>query len=81
VLDRRLGEPASAITRCTDAEALSGEVGVRPLQAEILDHLGDAHHAVADPRTARRAWHQAMDIYTGLDHHDVTALRTKIATA
>jgi tetratricopeptide (TPR) repeat protein len=74
-----LGEYEHAIRCYTDAESLSRELGVRPLQAVILDHLGDAHHCAANTRAARRAWHQALDIYTSLDQQDITGLRAKLA--
>ncbi len=74
-----LGEHKRAISCYTDASSLFQELGMRPLQATVLDHLGDAHHLAGNARAAHRAWRQALDIYTGLDHHNVTELRTKLA--
>jgi tetratricopeptide (TPR) repeat protein len=74
-----LGEYKHAIRCYTDAESLSRELGIRPLQAVILDHLGDAHQCAENTRAARRAWHEALDIYTDIDQHDITGLRAKLA--
>jgi transcriptional regulator with XRE-family HTH domain/tetratricopeptide (TPR) repeat protein len=78
---QRLGEHDSAITCYTDAVSLAGELGIRPLQAGMLDHLGDAQRSAAHPRAAHQAWLQAMDIYSGFDHHDVAGLRAKLVIA
>lgn len=74
-----LGQYEHAIRCYTEAESLSRELGVRPLQAIILNHLGDAHHSAENTRAARRAWHEALDIYTGFDQQDMTGLRAKLA--
>jgi tetratricopeptide (TPR) repeat protein len=77
----RLGEHEDAINCYGNAQSLAFELGVRPLQAVILDHLGDAHRSTANTGAARCAWQQALDIYTGLDHHDITGLRVKLAAS
>ena len=75
----RLGEHDRAITCYQDAmSALSG-LGVPRLSAVILDHLGDACLAAAKPGAARRAWHQALNLYTDADHHRVAGVRAKLA--
>lgn len=60
---------------------MARELGDRPLQAAVLDHLGDAFHAAAKPQAARRAWREALDIHGGLEYHDTASLRAKLANS
>jgi DNA-binding SARP family transcriptional activator/Tfp pilus assembly protein PilF len=47
-------------------------------EANCLNYLGDVHDAVGEGDAARRAWIQALDILTRLDHEDADKVRVKL---
>jgi len=57
------------------------EIGDLPAEATSLTHLGDMYHAAGDPRQARDAWQQALDILDGLHQPDAEEIRAKLAAA
>jgi tetratricopeptide (TPR) repeat protein len=74
-----VGEHRQAISYYQRAESLSREFANRPLLAEILTHLGEAHEAAADPGAAGQAWQEALVVLTDLNHRDADHVRAKLA--
>jgi DNA-binding SARP family transcriptional activator/tetratricopeptide (TPR) repeat protein len=74
-----LGRHQQAIAHYRRAEGLCRKFAAPPLQATILDHLGDAYRAADEPRAARLAWEQASDIFTQLNHREAAGLLAKLA--
>jgi DNA-binding SARP family transcriptional activator/tetratricopeptide (TPR) repeat protein len=65
----------------TRSVELYAEAGDRYNQADALTHLGDSHRAAGDHGAARRAWREAHDILTHLNHPDAEAVRAKLMEA
>ena len=74
----RLGHHADAIASYTEAVRVTQSVGEIRLQAGILDHLGDAFLAAADPIAACDAWKKALAILDDFRHPDAEQVRSKI---
>ncbi|MFC0030253.1 tetratricopeptide repeat protein [Micromonospora chaiyaphumensis] len=53
-------------------------VGARLDQAEVLDHLGDAHAAVGETANARRSWSESVAILETVDAARAAAVRDKL---
>ncbi|MFI6823468.1 hypothetical protein ACIBJE_21300 [Micromonospora sp. NPDC050187] len=47
-------------------------------EAEVLDHLGDAYHAMGDHRLAGRAWQGAVRILDQYGHAAAGPIRMKL---
>jgi tetratricopeptide (TPR) repeat protein len=75
-----LGRYRQAITCYRRAGSIILMLADRPNQAQILTHLGDAHRAADQLPEARRAWEQALDIFTDLNHSDAHEVRGKLAS-
>ncbi|MDI1460782.1 tetratricopeptide repeat protein [Catellatospora sp. KI3] len=54
-------------------------VGARLDQAEVLDHLGDAHAAVGETANARRSWREALAILETVDPARMPDVRAKLS--
>ncbi|MEV6008955.1 tetratricopeptide repeat protein [Streptomyces sp. NPDC051976] len=58
---------------------LCRDLGDRPLEADILNRFGDAHHAAHNPNAAQETWQLARDILTDLEHPHADQIRGKLA--
>ena len=74
-----LGRHRQAIAHYRRAEGLCREFATHPIQATILDHLGDAYLAAGEPQAAQQAWEQAGDIFTQLNHGEAAGVLAKLA--
>ncbi|MEV6013229.1 tetratricopeptide repeat protein, partial [Streptomyces sp. NPDC051976] len=74
-----LGQHSRAAACYTLALGLCRDLGDRPLEADILNRFGDAHHAAHHPDAAHDAWQRALDIFTELDHPHADQVRGKLA--
>jgi DNA-binding SARP family transcriptional activator/Flp pilus assembly protein TadD len=75
----KFGNYDAAIDCYLNALRISEDVGDRHLEAEFRTHLGDAYQKAGDTPAARRAWRQALDILTDLDHPDAAEVRDRLA--
>jgi tetratricopeptide (TPR) repeat protein len=73
-----LGRHAEAADCYRHALELVRDTGDRHAEAEILVHLGDTHDASGDRLAARRAWDEALAIFTDLDHPEAQQVRDKL---
>jgi tetratricopeptide (TPR) repeat protein/transcriptional regulator with XRE-family HTH domain/DNA-binding SARP family transcriptional activator len=73
-----LGHHRDAITSYQQALRACHSSGEAGLQAAILDHLGDACHAAADPTAAHDAWKQSLAILEDLRQPGSEQIRAKI---
>ncbi|GAB3186930.1 NB-ARC domain-containing protein [Micromonospora palomenae] len=53
-------------------------VGARLDQAEVLDHLGDAHAAIGETENARRSWSESLAILETVDPARTSDVRAKL---
>jgi len=66
--------------RCFDqALGLYRALGNRYYLAMTLVHLGETHRTAGHPDLARRAWREALDIFTDLRSPDAEQLRRRLA--
>ena len=79
-IHHRLGDYRGAIDRYQWAIEISRDNGDRYHEASQLVHLGESHHAVANPDSARQAWQEALHIFTELNHCRVIQVSTKLRT-
>lgn len=73
-----LGRCWEAVTCFRRALGLCRGFGDRYLEADILDRLGDTHHAAHDADTAGDAWGHALTILTELGHPQADQVRVKL---
>ena len=79
-IELHLGDFAPAITHFEYALGLCRDYGDRYTEAEILNHVGDARHAIGELPQARQAWQQALVIYDDIHHADAEKVRAKLAS-
>ncbi|MFJ9758348.1 BTAD domain-containing putative transcriptional regulator [Streptomyces sp. NPDC101149] len=73
-----LGHHSQAVTGYQNALGLCRDLGDRPLEADVLNHLGDTHHAAHDRDAAHHTWQLALAIFTELDHSQAGRIRAKL---
>jgi tetratricopeptide (TPR) repeat protein len=71
------GDYRQAVARYEEAAKLFHERGHHH-EAEVLTHLGDAHHAAGNDQSARDAWRQALTILRRLHQPDAEKVRAKL---
>ncbi|MFI5938199.1 AfsR/SARP family transcriptional regulator [Actinoplanes sp. NPDC051494] len=74
----RQGDYSEAITHYTAGLDLFREAGARHFEAVVLDHLGDSWQHLGEPGTARKAWRDAVIIYTGFDRPAAARIQAKL---
>jgi hypothetical protein len=67
-----------AITCYLKALDLLQDLGDHHIEATIITHLGDTHHAADNLPAAREAWQHALTILQQLDHPDARQVRAKL---
>jgi tetratricopeptide (TPR) repeat protein len=77
-IEHQLGRYREAANCYQNALAIFHEQGYRFQQAQTLTHLGDTHHAAADPDAAHGAWQQALAILADLRRPDTGQVRAKL---
>ena len=73
-----LGRHEQAMESYQQAQALFRITGDAWGEANCLNYIGDVHDAVGEGGAARRAWTQALDILSRLDHKDADQVRVKL---
>ena len=73
-----LGRLTQAAACYQQALSLFTELGNRYNQAEVLDRLGDTHHAAGDQRRAQEVWRQALAIFDDLNSPYADKVRGKV---
>ncbi|HMD93843.1 MAG TPA: tetratricopeptide repeat protein [Trebonia sp.] len=48
------------------------------VRAETLAELGETYQAAGDPRSARQAWQQALELYESLHHPAADQMRARL---
>ncbi|MGW1213783.1 AfsR/SARP family transcriptional regulator [Streptomyces sp. NPDC002499] len=76
----QLGRHHQAVDCYHEALGMYRVLGDRFAEADILTHLGDAHHATDETDRARDTWQQALTILDDLDHLNAAQVRTKLRT-
>ena len=77
----RQGEHNLAVTGYRRAARLIREQRNHLLEAQVMEHLGDAYAAVGSQRAACAAWRRAADLLTGLGHPHVEPVHAKLRQA
>jgi DNA-binding SARP family transcriptional activator/Tfp pilus assembly protein PilF len=75
---RHLGQYQQAADCYQRALDRRREAGDRYGEAEALTHIGESHHAAGDLHAARRAWRQALAVFTELDHAEADRVRARL---
>ncbi len=61
------------------ALTLARQAGARHLEATVLTHLGDNHHAAGEPAAAQDAWEPALKIMLAIDATAADEIRDRLA--
>jgi DNA-binding SARP family transcriptional activator len=78
-LRQALGPLAAARIVTQPPGYLCRDHGDRHAEAQILTHVGDAHHAAGELPRAWQAWRQALAIYDDFRHPEAEQVRAKLA--
>ncbi|GIF64113.1 SARP family transcriptional regulator [Asanoa ishikariensis] len=76
-----LSDFAQAADAYRHALTLARQAGARHLEATVLTHLGDTHHAAGEQAAAHDAWEPALKIMVDIDETAADEIRDRIAVA
>jgi tetratricopeptide (TPR) repeat protein len=76
---QRSGDDRAAADTYELAAAQWQSLGSTYQEADIMLRLGDCRAAVGNLHGARRAWQNALDLFTGLNHPDADTARSRLA--